>query len=110
MVLRCTKKILSVIGSKLLAEPAPAPEAEDWYANLLWSGHRKCLLFTLSATLFSVFEADVSTSDLRATRPLVIRLIEREPLYEACHPPRSATWGRRSSSSPRRLTVAFSGA
>ena len=78
MILRCTRKLLAVIGSKLVAEPAPAPDAEDWYGNLLWFEGRKCLLLTHSATLFSIFEADASASDLRATRHLVTRLIERE--------------------------------
>jgi hypothetical protein len=78
VILRCTKKLLAVIRPAPAAEPAPVPDAEDWYANLLWSGRRKCLLLTHQATLFSIFEADVSASDLRGTRPLVSRLIERE--------------------------------
>jgi len=82
VILRCTKKLLTVIGPGLVAEPAPEPDAEDWYANLLWFDRRKCLLLTHWATLFSVFEADVSASDLRATRHLVTRLIERELLCE----------------------------
>jgi hypothetical protein len=73
---------LAVIGSKLIAEPASVPDAEDWYANLLWLDRRKCLLLSHSATLFSIFEADVSASDLRATRRLVTRLIARELLCE----------------------------
>ncbi len=36
------------------------------------------LLLTHSATLFTIFEADVTTSDLRATRQLVTGLIGRE--------------------------------
>ena len=82
MILRCTKKVLAVIGPRLLADPAPAPDAEDWYANLLWSEHRKCLLLTHSATLFTIFEPGVSAADLRATDHLVTRLIERELLSE----------------------------
>ncbi len=82
VILRCTKKLLTVIGFALVAEPAPEPDAEDWYANLLWFNRRKCLLLTHSATLFSIFEADMSASDLRATSRLVARLIERELLSE----------------------------
>ena len=78
VILRCTKKLLTVIGPALVTEPAPAPGTEDWYANLLWFDRRKCLLLTHSATLFSVFEANVSAADLQATRSLVIRLIARE--------------------------------
>ena len=78
MILRCTNKLLAVIGPALAAKPAPAPDAEDWYANLLWFDRRKCLLLTHSATLFSIFEANVSALGLRAAGPLVTRLIERE--------------------------------
>ena len=82
MILRCTKKLLAVIGRELIVEPASIPDAEDWYANLLWFDRRKCLLLTHSATLFSIFEADVSASGLRATSRLVTRLIGRELLSE----------------------------
>jgi hypothetical protein len=78
VILRCTKKLLAIIGPAVAIEPAPVPDPEDWYANLLWFDRRKCLLLTHSATLFSIFEADVRASDLRATRHLVLRLIERE--------------------------------
>ena len=39
---------------------------------------RKCLLLTHSATLFTIFEADVTASALRATRQLITGLIGRE--------------------------------
>ena len=82
MILRCTRKLLTVIGPKLVAEPAPAPDAEDWYANLLWFDRRKCLLMTHSATLFTIFEPNVNAPELRATDHLVTRLIGRELLSE----------------------------
>ena len=77
VILRCTRKLLAVIGSPV-AEPAPAPDPEDWYANLLWSDRRKCLLLTHSATLFTIFETDVTASGLRATCQLITGLIGRE--------------------------------
>jgi hypothetical protein len=77
VILRCTRKLLTVLGSAV-AEPAPAPDPEDWYANLLWLDRRTCLLLTHSATLFTIFEADVTASGLRATRQLVTGLIGRE--------------------------------
>jgi len=110
VILRCTKKLLAVIGPKLLAEPAPAPEAEDWYANLLWFDRRKCLLLTHAATLFSVFEADVRAANLRATSQLITRLLGRELHSEACHRPRSPTWSRTRSSSQEQPTAASWGA
>ncbi|MGH3217942.1 MAG: DUF6933 domain-containing protein [Streptosporangiaceae bacterium] len=78
MILRCTKKLLAVIGPKLAADPPPAPDAEDWYANLLWSERRKCLLLTHSATLFTIFEPGVTAAGLRAAGRLMTCLIERE--------------------------------
>ena len=39
---------------------------------------RKCLLLTHTATLFTIFEADVTASGLRTTRQLVTGLIGRE--------------------------------
>ena len=78
MILRYTRKLLAVIGPKLVAEPAPAPDTEDWYANLLWFDRRKCLLLTHSATLFTIFEPGVTATSLRATGRLITRLVERE--------------------------------
>jgi hypothetical protein len=77
VILRCTKRLLDVMRLPL-ADPAPEPDPEDWYANLLWSDRRKCLLLTHSATLFTIFEADVPASGLRATREFVAGLIGRE--------------------------------
>ena len=86
MILRCTKKLLAVIGPSHLAEPAPAPDAEDWYANLLWCQRRKCLLMTHAATLFTIFEPDVTAANLRATGRLVTHLIGRELASEGLPP------------------------
>jgi hypothetical protein len=76
VILRCTRKLLAILGPTRVADPAP--DDEDWYANLLWFDRRKCLLLTHAATLFSIFEADVTAADLRATRHLLTHLIERE--------------------------------
>jgi len=84
VVLRCTKKLFSIIGPVLISEPAP--KAEDWYANLLWFERRKCLLLTHVGTLFTIFEADVSASDLRSTGPFISALIRRELLSEGLPP------------------------
>ncbi len=86
MILRCTKKLLAVVGPSLVAEPAPAPNGEDWYANLLGFNRRKWLLLTHPATLFSIFGADVGAADLRAAGPLVTRLIRRELRSEGLPP------------------------
>ena len=90
MILRCTKKLLAVLHPGRATEPGPAPDAQDWYANLLWLDRRKCLLLTHAATLFSIFEADMRAADLRATHRLVTELIERELRRESLPP---ATFG-----------------
>ena len=90
MILRCTNKLLAVLGASRAAEPGPTPDAEDWYANLLWFDRRKCLLLTHAATLFSIFETDVRAADLRATHRLVTELVERELRREGLPP---ATFG-----------------
>jgi hypothetical protein len=89
VILRCTNKLLAVIGSPL-ADPAPAPHDEDWYANLLWFDRRKCLLATHTGTLYTIFEADVTASGLRATRQLMTGLISPELRHEDLP---SATFG-----------------
>jgi hypothetical protein len=100
VILRCTKKLLAVLGAGHAAGPGPAPDAGDWYANLLWLDRRKCLLLTHAGTLFSVFEADVRAADLRATHHLVTELVERELRREGLPP---ATFGNLRS---QELTLA----
>lgn len=80
MILRCTKKLLTVIRPQQLIDCMP--DSEDWYANMLWLSGRKCLLLTHAATLFTVFEADVRAGDLRDPGRLVTGLISRELLRE----------------------------
>jgi hypothetical protein len=78
VILRCTRKLLRLLGTDPAADPDPAPDADDWYANLLWFDRRKCLLLTHAGTLFPAFEADVRAAGLRDTHRLVTRLIGRE--------------------------------
>jgi hypothetical protein len=78
VILRCTRKLLRLLGTETAADPRPMPDTGDWYANLLWFDRRKCLLLTHAGTLFSVFEADVRAADLRDTHRLVTGLIARE--------------------------------
>jgi len=84
VVLRCTKKLLDIL--RLPEVSALEPCDEDFYANLLVLDHRKCLLLTHAATLFSVFEPDVRVGQLRSTCELVSTLVERE-LREEQLPP-----------------------
>jgi len=58
--------------------------------ELLRLDRRTCLLLTHSATLFTIFEADVTASGLRATCQLVTGLIGRELRREGL---RAGTFG-----------------
>lgn len=73
-----------MIRARELADSAP--DGEDWYASLLWSSGRKCLLLTHVATLFTVFEPDVRAADFRDPGRLVTGLIKRELLREQLPP------------------------
>jgi hypothetical protein len=96
MILRCTRKLLRLLGTEPAAEPEPVPGAEDWYGNLVWFDRRKCLLLTHAGTLFSVFEADVRAAGLRDTHRLMTGLIAREVASEGLPP---ATFGPLASKS-----------
>lgn len=60
--------------------------ADDWYANLLWSDRRKCLLITHAGTLFPLFVPDISAADLRSVGELVERNAQRALDDEALPP------------------------
>lgn len=65
MILRCTTRVLDLIGVRAQAlVDVPAAE-EDWYANLFWIQRRKCLLLMHTGTLFPIVAADVRKRDLR---------------------------------------------
>jgi hypothetical protein len=78
MLLRCTSRLLTTIGGKtkpVLNTAAPA-SASDFYANLIWTEGRKCLLVTHAGTLFSIFTPDVRANDLRPLGRFVVPLIK----------------------------------
>jgi hypothetical protein len=62
VIVRCTARLLKLLAPCELADVPPAPD--DWYANLIWIGRRKCLLFVHADTLFPVFVADVRKPQL----------------------------------------------
>jgi hypothetical protein len=78
VLLRCTKKLLVVLGPGFVVESAAVPDPQDWYANLVSFGGRKCLLLTQAATLFTIVAPDVRAPDLRSLDAFVVGLIERE--------------------------------
>jgi hypothetical protein len=77
VVVRCTKKLLDLLGRAVTPTDRP-PSDDDWYANLLWIDRRKCLLLVHADTLFPVFRADVLVDELRPLGPYVVRAVEEE--------------------------------
>jgi hypothetical protein len=75
MVLRCTARLLGLLGVRRGELAIIAPARDDWYANLLWIERRKCLLLTHADTAFAVFVADVRARDVRPFGPYACRLI-----------------------------------
>jgi hypothetical protein len=76
MVVRCTRRVLDLLGPDKLAEPEPGDD--DWYLNLLWLERRKCLLLTHAGSLFASFVPDRRTAQLRPLSGLLVPLIETE--------------------------------
>lgn len=76
MVVRCTAKVLSLLGVRPVDLEQVEPSEEDWYLNLLWIERRKCLLLTHAGTLFPVFVADVRKKSLLPIGPCVVALVE----------------------------------
>jgi hypothetical protein len=98
VILRCTRKLLRLLGTETGAgsQPMPGTGDWDWYANLLWFDRRKCLLLTHAGTLFSVFEADVRAAGLRDTHRLVTGLIARELAREGLPAVTFGCWTNKS--------------
>ncbi len=78
MVLRCTAKMLSLLGTRPRDLVTIEPSDEDWYANLLWLDRRKCLLLAHAGTLFSVFVPNIRKADLMPIGPSLVPLIHEE--------------------------------
>ena len=75
MVVRCTGKLLNLLGKQSVRLVDAPTSSDDWYANLLWLDRRKCLLIAHAGTLFSLFVADLRVSDLRPFERRVVDLI-----------------------------------
>jgi hypothetical protein len=78
VVLRCTAKLLNLLGARANDLAVLEPNDADWYVNLLWLDRRKCLLLAHAGTLFPVFAADVRKAELLPLGSFVARLIQWE--------------------------------
>jgi hypothetical protein len=86
VVVRCTKKMLDLLGSRLVTLSELPPSDDDWYLNLVWIERQKCLLLTHTGTLFSVFRTGVHVSDLRPLGSYLLQAIETELRAEGLPP------------------------
>ncbi len=97
MVLRCTRRVLDLLGGRAVTlTELPAAE-DDWYLNLLWLDRQKCLLLTHAGTLFSVFLAGVRKADLRSIGACVVKAVAAELCSESLPPEVHERDGRRPS-------------
>ncbi len=86
MIVRCTKKMLNLLGggSGSVGE-FPATD-DDWYLDLIWFDRRKCLLLVHAGTLFSVFRADIRSARLRPPGPYLVSAVQAELATERLPP------------------------
>ena len=78
MVVRCTKRMLDLLGSRSVTLSELPPTDDDWCLNLLWIDRQKCLLLTHAGTLFSVFRVGVHSADIRPIGNYLVAAIETE--------------------------------
>lgn len=78
MIVRCTLRLLDLLGGRDLATAEAEPSEDDWYANLLWIDRRKCLLLTHAGTLFPIFVAEVRKANLVPFGPYVVDAVAAE--------------------------------
>lgn len=72
VILRCTAKLLGMLGTNPRDLALAEPTDDDWYADLLWVQRRKCLLLTHAGTLLSIFVPDVRKTDVAPAGPLIV--------------------------------------
>lgn len=64
VLLRCTSRLLKLMGSRAGVLADVEPGRDEWYANVFIVERRKCLLLVRADTLFPVLEADVRVAQL----------------------------------------------
>jgi hypothetical protein len=82
VVVRCTGKLLNLLGKRSVTLVEAPADDDDWYANLVWLDRRKCLLITHAGTLFSLFASDIRVSDLRPFERRIVDLLTGALLQE----------------------------
>lgn len=75
MLLRCTARLLKLLGGRGGPSVDREPGVDDWYANVFAVERRKCLLLVHADTLFSVLDTDVRVAQLNDLGSYVAALI-----------------------------------
>ena len=84
--LRCTSRLLALMGTKPSWVENPPPSDHDWYANMFWLDRKKCLLLTHSGTLFSVLAADIKKADITPIGPFISDMLMTRCAREGISP------------------------
>lgn len=108
VVLRCTKRLLALLGSEAVTLTDLPPADDDWYGNLLWLDRRTCLLLTHAGTLFSIFRAGIRKHALHPIGPYIVTPSKQNYAQRTCHSTRSALFTLTTSVSRRRQVAARS--
>ena len=103
MILRCTSRLLDLIGVRPRDLAAADPSENDWYGHLLWIDRRKCLLFTHAGTMLSIFVPDVRKADVHAIAIVLVSQIATALAAEGLPP---ETLGPRDPGAVRLATSA----
>lgn len=74
MVIRCTQRLFGLLD---VAKTQASPNPDDWYANLIWIDHRKCLIVLHAETLFPIIAVDVRKDDLRPAGHYFVELVRQ---------------------------------
>jgi Domain of unknown function (DUF6933) len=82
VILRCTARLLDLIGTKSIV--AVEPSGKDWYGSIFWLEGRKCVLLVQASTLYSALALDIRVGDLRPPGGFVftqvVRALDRDGL------------------------------
>jgi len=78
VIVRCTKKMLDLLGGRSVSVGEFPATDDDWYLDLIWFDRRKCLLLVHAGTLFSVFRADVRSPQLRPPGSCLVAAVQAE--------------------------------
>jgi hypothetical protein len=83
VILRCTSRLLDLIGPKPTIAHIER-SSEDWYGTVFWLEGRKCVLLVQAATLYSAVALDIRVGDLRPPGGFVftqiVRALDRDAL------------------------------